>query len=149
MTIDIGKLFVTATYDLEGVGPLVLCCYERLQAVTRACTTQPLHLPNLRAVVKDIVEHCPEKNAEQLLLTDGSASSLPLTGFSKSSMLVSRHQLGRSRQRGCLIPSSSSRSLTPMQRASHNCRFFPSLITQASLLTSRKSFLHIALQQMG
>ena len=68
MTIDIGKLFVTATYDLEGDGPLVLCCYERLQAVTHACTTQPLHLPNLRAVVQDIVEHCPEENAEQLLL---------------------------------------------------------------------------------
>ena len=29
--VDIGRHFVTATYDLEGDGALSLCCYDSLQ----------------------------------------------------------------------------------------------------------------------
>ena len=33
-TIDVGEHFVKATYFLEGDGPLVVACYEKLSAVS-------------------------------------------------------------------------------------------------------------------
>ena len=30
--VDVGKHFVSATYDLEGDSALSLCCYQRVQA---------------------------------------------------------------------------------------------------------------------
>ena len=35
--IEVGEHFVKATYFLEGDGPLVFSCYEKLQAVAEAC----------------------------------------------------------------------------------------------------------------
>ena len=43
--IDWGKPFVTATYSLEGDGPLELECYERIETVKAAIHTA--HTPNL------------------------------------------------------------------------------------------------------
>ena len=51
--VDIGELFVKATYYLEGDGPLVFSCYERLQTVAEACRAP--HFPNVRAVSSAIV----------------------------------------------------------------------------------------------
>ena len=48
-TINVGKHFVKATYELEGDGPLVFSCYEKLKAVAEAF--QAPHFPNTRAVV--------------------------------------------------------------------------------------------------
>ena len=48
-TINVGKHFVKATYELEGDGPLVFSCYEKLKAVAE--TFQAPHFPNTRAVV--------------------------------------------------------------------------------------------------
>ena len=48
-TIDVGKYFVKATYDLKGDNSLVFSCYERLKAVAEAC--QAPHFPNTRVVV--------------------------------------------------------------------------------------------------
>lgn len=62
--IDVGKHFVTATYDLEGDGALVLCCYERLQAVAYACRIHAMHLPNVRAVARDLAASNPEVTVE-------------------------------------------------------------------------------------
>ena len=36
VTIDVGEHFVKATYYLEGDGPLVFSCYEKLKAVAEA-----------------------------------------------------------------------------------------------------------------
>ena len=44
ITIDFGEHFVKATYFLEGDGPLVLSCYEKLSAVARACQAPPTFL---------------------------------------------------------------------------------------------------------
>ena len=35
-TIDIGEHFVKATYFLEGDGPLIFSCYEKVSAVNQA-----------------------------------------------------------------------------------------------------------------
>ena len=42
--IDAGVHFVSATYYLEGDGPLIFSCYEKLSAVSRAVAVQ--HYPN-------------------------------------------------------------------------------------------------------
>ena len=62
--IDAGKHFVSATYYLEGDGPLVFSCYERLSALAHAiaiesypntatiqsvgCTSKGLHYPRIQ-----------------------------------------------------------------------------------------------------
>ena len=50
--VDIGESFVTATYELEGDGPLAFECYETLSRVRAAI--QVCHLPNTAAISKRI-----------------------------------------------------------------------------------------------
>ena len=50
--VDVGEVFVKATYDLEGDGPLALECYEKLIAVRNSI--QVRHWPNTTAVAKRI-----------------------------------------------------------------------------------------------
>ena len=59
MTIDVGQHFVKATYFLEGDGPLVFSCYEKLKAVAEAF--QVPYFPNVRAVVAAIVNEDPNQ----------------------------------------------------------------------------------------
>ena len=49
VTIDVEEHFVKATYFLQGDGPLVFSCYEKLKAVAEAC--QAPHFPNVGAVL--------------------------------------------------------------------------------------------------
>jgi hypothetical protein len=58
VTIDLGEHFVKTTYFLEGDGPLVFSCYERLSTNARVC--QAPHFPNVRA------EEDPDENAAEL-----------------------------------------------------------------------------------
>ena len=62
--VDVGHHFVTATYYLEGDGPLVFSCYEKLQAVAEACRV-PL-FPNVRAVSTAIATEDPTQNVATL-----------------------------------------------------------------------------------
>ena len=48
--IDWGRPFVTATYSLEGDGPLALECYEKIETVKAAIRIA--HIPNLEAVAR-------------------------------------------------------------------------------------------------
>ena len=50
--IDAGVHFVSATYYLEGDGPLIFSCYERLSAVSHAVAVD--HYPNTSAVAREI-----------------------------------------------------------------------------------------------
>ena len=50
--IDLGEVFVKATYNLEGDGPLAFTCYEEVQRVVAAI--RGAHTPNTEAVVRDI-----------------------------------------------------------------------------------------------
>jgi hypothetical protein len=50
--IDWGKPFVTATYDLEGDGPLAFFCYEKIKAVV--ASIEVANTPNVDAVVRSL-----------------------------------------------------------------------------------------------
>ena len=64
VTIDVGEHFVKATYYLEGDGPLVFSCYEKLKAVAEAC--QAPHFPNVRAVAAAIANEVATQRAADL-----------------------------------------------------------------------------------
>lgn len=63
-TTDVGEHFVKATYFLEGDGPLVFACYEKLSAVSQFC--QAPHFPNVRAIATAIAEEDPGQNLAAL-----------------------------------------------------------------------------------
>ena len=52
--VDAGIHFVNATYYLEGDGPLIFSCYERLSAVSHAVTVK--HYPNTAEVAREIAD---------------------------------------------------------------------------------------------
>ena len=64
VTIDVGEHFVKATYYLEGDGPLVFSCYEKLKAIAEAC--QAPHFPNVRAVAAAIANEDATQRAADL-----------------------------------------------------------------------------------
>lgn len=64
ITIDLGEHFVKTTYFLEGDGPLVFSCYEKLSAIARVC--QAPHFPNVRAIAAAIAGQDPDQNAAAL-----------------------------------------------------------------------------------
>ena len=66
MTTHVGEHFVKATYFLEGDGPLVFSCYEKLKVVAEAC--QAPHFPNVRAVVAATANEGPNQSAAALEL---------------------------------------------------------------------------------
>ena len=63
-TIDVGEHFVKATYFLEGDGPLVFTCYEKLSAVSQFC--QAPCFPSVRAIATAIAEEDPCQNVTAL-----------------------------------------------------------------------------------
>ena len=62
--VDVGHHFVTATYYLEGGGPLVFSCYEKLQAVAEACRVP--HFSNVCAVSTATPTEDPTQNVATL-----------------------------------------------------------------------------------
>ena len=63
--IDWGEHFVKATYNLEGDGPLVLQCYEIIDAIVAAIRLA--HTPNVRAVAHKLVGQLRRTTLQQLL----------------------------------------------------------------------------------
>lgn len=63
--VDVGKHFVTATYDLEGDSGLALSCYQRMQAVCNACQVNiaQMHFANLHAVALEVSAQTPDVTA--------------------------------------------------------------------------------------
>ena len=56
--VDFGKPFVTATYNLEGDGPLALSCFEVIEEVRAAISTG--YTPNVDGVARKISESTPD-----------------------------------------------------------------------------------------
>ena len=79
--VDAGKQFVQATYKLEGNEPLVLYCYEYIEAAVHAI--QVRHFPNTDAVIRDLSVGQPAHFAPQL---KAYAESCVQPGFSVDSM---------------------------------------------------------------
>ena len=63
-TIDVGEHFVKATYFLEGDGPLVFACYEKLSTVSQLCQA-PCFL-NFCAIAAASSEENPCQNVTAL-----------------------------------------------------------------------------------
>ena len=64
MSLPLGKHFVKATYFLEGDGPLVFSCYEKLSTVSQFCQTP--RFPNVRATATATAEEDPCQNVTAL-----------------------------------------------------------------------------------
>ena len=62
MTVDAGRQFVQATYNLEGDGPLALYCFEQIEAVF--LSTQVQHFPNTDAVIRQLTMGQPAHTAQ-------------------------------------------------------------------------------------
>ena len=63
-TIDVGEHFVKATYFLEGDGPLIFSCYEKLSSVNQAC--QAPHYRKVHAIATAIAREDPGQNVAAL-----------------------------------------------------------------------------------
>ena len=63
-TIDVGEHFLKATYFLEGDGPLIFSCYEKLSAVNQAC--EAAHYPNVHSIATAIAREDPGQNVAAL-----------------------------------------------------------------------------------
>ena len=64
VVVDAGKPFVQVTYTLERNGPLVLYCYEQIEASSHAI--QVCHFPNTDAVTGELSVGQPAHLAPQL-----------------------------------------------------------------------------------
>ena len=82
-TVDWGIPFVTATYSLEGDGPLALHCYEKIETIKAAIHTA--HTPNLDAVARQL-----STSAEKSLLQRAFPSSHSRGSTSASQTLQQR-----------------------------------------------------------
>ena len=82
-TIDWGRPFVTATYSLEGDGPLAFHCYEKIETIKAAIRTA--HTPNLDAVACRL-----STSAEKSLLLRAFPSSHSRGSTSTSQTLQQR-----------------------------------------------------------
>ena len=63
IVVDAGRYFVQATYNLEGDGPLVLKCYEQLEAVVQSIRIK--HFPNTDAVINQLFSGQPVHITQQ------------------------------------------------------------------------------------
>jgi len=77
--VDVGKVFVKATYILEGDGPLVFSCFETLQGVCNPC--QNAHLPNVHAIAVATVDADPTQNVGAFEQEAKRSVQLQLSGF--------------------------------------------------------------------
>ena len=78
-TIDVGEHFVKATYFLEGDGPLVFACYEKLSTVSQLCQA-PCFL-NVCAIAVKIKYQglLTFRIRDKALMREGNLSLLALT----------------------------------------------------------------------
>ena len=61
--VDAGSEFVKTTYTLEGDGPLVLICYEKIQAAFESINVH--HYPNVDAVISQVTVGAPTHIIDQ------------------------------------------------------------------------------------
>ena len=62
--VDVGRHVVAATYDLEVDSALVLCCFDRIQALANACWIDLLHMPNVHAVALYLADNDPKVDVQ-------------------------------------------------------------------------------------
>ena len=101
--IDWGEVFVKATYNLEGDGPLALTCYEEVQRVVAAIRVA--HTPNTEAIIRTIstqtsvqqrlriyAKNCVQKALEYFQHQLESSLQVPMSAF-KAVQIFNPHKL--------------------------------------------------------
>ncbi len=90
--IDAGAQFVEATYYLEGDGPLIFSCYERLSAVTNAIGVA--NFPSTSAIAREIANG--DVVVQNQLITQAKACVQPgLLFFQEKFVTVQFHTIVR------------------------------------------------------
>lgn len=146
--IDCGKHFVTATYDLEGDGALVLGCYKRIQAVANACQVDigQMHFPNLHAVAVDAATTYPDVTV-QWAEGYGRDRVRPAVHWFLRKFNVELYPLMRIFKAARLFCPATLRSLAPTAATIQELRTFPFLDSDATidnLATELPSYLAAA-----
>ena len=101
--IDWGEVFVKATYNLEGDGPLAFTCYEEVQRVVAAIRVA--HTPNTEAIIRTIstqtsvqqrlriyAKNCVQKALEYFQHQIESSLQVPMSAF-KAVQIFNPHKL--------------------------------------------------------
>ena len=101
--IDWGEVFVKATYNLEGDGPLALTCYEEVQRVVAAIRVA--HTPNTEAIIQTIstqtsvqqrlriyAKNCVQKALKYFQHQLESSLQVPMSAF-KAVQIFNPHKL--------------------------------------------------------
>lgn len=82
--VDWGEVFVKATYNLEGDGPLALTCYETIQEVKSAI--QVGNIPNVQAIAKSI---SPSSAVQQQLIAHAKNCVEPALNYFRQQLTSS------------------------------------------------------------
>ena len=119
--VDAGVHFVNATYYLEGDGPLIFTCYERLSAVTQAVAVD--NYPNTTAVAWEIASG----NAVQFnrLMAQAKACIQPGLQFFQQKFSVQFHDTVRAFKAARLACPVQVQTLNPTARSLEELRNFP------------------------
>ena len=83
--VDWGEVFVKATYNLEGDGPLALTCYETIQEVKSAI--QVGNIPNVQAIAKSIIS--PSSAVQQQLIAHAKNCVEPALNYFRQQLTSS------------------------------------------------------------
>jgi hypothetical protein len=121
--IDAGVHFVSATYYLEGDGPLIFSCYEKLSAVSRAVAVQ--HYPNTEAVAREIANGNHEMY--QQLMAQAKACIQPGLHFYQQKFSVQFHSTVRAFKAARLCCPVQVQHLNPTAASLEEFRNFPFL----------------------
>lgn len=130
ITIDVGEYFVKATYFLEGDGPLVFSCYEKLNAVPEAC--QAPNFPNVRAVVAAIVNEDPNQRAAALEQRAKACVQLTIQWFLRKFNVDLYDAVTAFRAAGVMCPMTVG-WLRPTRASVEALRIFPFLDNDATI----------------
>ena len=121
--IDAGVHFVSATYFLEGDGPLLFSCYERLSAVSRAVAVA--HYPNTAAVAHKIADG--DHARYQQLMAQAKACIQPGLNFFQQKFSVQFHNTVRAFKVARLCCPEQVQHLKPTADCLEEFRNFPFL----------------------
>ena len=89
--VDAGVQFVKATYYLEGDGPLIFSCYERLSAVSNAIGVA--NFPSTSAIAREIANG--DVVVQNQLITQAKACVRPGLLFFQEKFSVQFHTIVR------------------------------------------------------
>ena len=136
-TIDVGEHFVKAIYFLEGDGPLIFSCYEKLSAVNQAP-----HYPNVHAIATAIAREDPGQNVAALEQRVKACVEPVITCFQRK-FNVDLYDLQMAFKAARLFCPVSVQWLRPTDASVESLRAFPFLDSDAIINGPKPNYLSI------